>query len=211
MLLALVLLPRETLLDLPFKLRGDLQLLLPIRPGLPARAAHDYVRHGTATLFAALEVATGRVTDQVFERHRHQEFLRCLKRVAKEYRRRHLRPGDANVIRNAGARVSDEVLACLDIARYLLGATGVMVIAQTECRMTTEVDALRSAIRGAGGPDTSGVQLDVAPDLRNDVGLLAEQVDPATGDHLGNFPQAFSHVGLIGAAENLKRASSSAD
>ena len=66
------------------------QPILPIRPGLPERATHDYVRHGTATLFAALELATGRVTDQVFDRHRHQEFLRFLKRVAKAYPRRHL-------------------------------------------------------------------------------------------------------------------------
>src|SRR3989441_3009198 len=64
--------------------------ILPLRPGLPERATHDYVRHGTATLFAALEVATGRVTEQVFDRHRHQEFLRFLKRVAKAYPRRHL-------------------------------------------------------------------------------------------------------------------------
>jgi transposase len=61
--------------------------ILPLRPGLPASRTHDYVRHGTTTLFAALEVATGRVTDACFDRHRHQEFLRFLKQVAKAYPR----------------------------------------------------------------------------------------------------------------------------
>jgi GH15 family glucan-1,4-alpha-glucosidase len=40
----------------------------------------------------------------------------------------------------------------------------------------------------------------------NDVGLLAEQIDPDSGELLGNFPQAFSHVGLISAAINLRNA-----
>ena len=61
--------------------------ILPMRPGLPAKATHDYVRHGTTTLFAALEVATGKVTDACFDRHRHQEFLAFLKLVAKTYPR----------------------------------------------------------------------------------------------------------------------------
>ncbi|HVA10054.1 MAG TPA: glycoside hydrolase family 15 protein, partial [Acidimicrobiales bacterium] len=40
----------------------------------------------------------------------------------------------------------------------------------------------------------------------NDVGLLAEQIEPANGAHVGNFPQAFSHVGLINAALHLAKA-----
>ena len=63
------------------------QPMLPVRPGLPARRTHDYVRHGTTTLFAALEVATGKVTDACYPRHRHQEFLAFLKQVAKAYPR----------------------------------------------------------------------------------------------------------------------------
>ena len=61
--------------------------ILPMRPGLPAKATHDYVRHGTTTLFAALEVATGKVTDACYDRHRHQEFLAFLKVVAKAHPR----------------------------------------------------------------------------------------------------------------------------
>jgi transposase len=64
--------------------------ILPLRPGLPERATHDYVRHGTTTLFAALEIATGKVVDACYPRHRHQEFLRFLKQVAKAYPRRPL-------------------------------------------------------------------------------------------------------------------------
>jgi transposase len=64
--------------------------ILPMRPGLPEKATHDYVRHGTTTLFAALEVATGKVTDACYPRHRHEEFLRFLKHVAKTYPRQRL-------------------------------------------------------------------------------------------------------------------------
>src|ERR687890_2703194 len=63
---------------------------LPTRPGSPERQTFDYVRHGTTTLFAALEVATGRITDACTDRHRHQEFLGFLKQVAAAYPRREL-------------------------------------------------------------------------------------------------------------------------
>ncbi|HVD02794.1 MAG TPA: IS630 family transposase [Candidatus Dormibacteraeota bacterium] len=55
------------------------QPLLPMRPGQVERRTHDYVRHGTTTLFAALEIATGQVTATVKPRHRHQEFLAFLR------------------------------------------------------------------------------------------------------------------------------------
>jgi transposase len=58
--------------------------------GRPEQRTHDYVRHGTTTLFAALEVATGRITNQCAASHRHQEFLAFLKQVAGAYPRRRL-------------------------------------------------------------------------------------------------------------------------
>jgi transposase len=64
--------------------------VLPIRPGVPERQTHDYIRHGTTTLFAALEVATGKITDACYPRHRNEEFLRFLKQVAKAYPRKKL-------------------------------------------------------------------------------------------------------------------------
>lgn len=64
--------------------------MLPVRPGLPARASYDYRRHGTTTLFAALEIATGKVTHLCQPRHRHQEFLRFLRQVTKAYPRQRL-------------------------------------------------------------------------------------------------------------------------
>ncbi len=61
-----------------------------VKPGRPERHTHNYIRHGTATLFAALEIATGQVTDQLTTRHRHSEFLAFLKQVAGAYPRRQL-------------------------------------------------------------------------------------------------------------------------
>jgi len=51
------------------------QPILPLAPGVPERRTHDYMRHGTTTLFAALDVATGKVIGQMHRRHRASEFL----------------------------------------------------------------------------------------------------------------------------------------
>jgi hypothetical protein len=55
--------------------------MLPMMPGAPERRTHDYVRHGTTSLFAALDIATGKVIGQHQRRHRLQEFLRFLKTI----------------------------------------------------------------------------------------------------------------------------------
>ena len=57
---------------------------LPMKPGRCETFTHDYKRHGTSTLFAALNVATGEVIGECKARHRHQEFLAFLKKVDKQ-------------------------------------------------------------------------------------------------------------------------------
>ncbi len=60
------------------------QRALPMGRGHPEGYTHDYVRHGTATLFAALSIADGAVIGSVKKRHRHQEFLEFLRQIDKE-------------------------------------------------------------------------------------------------------------------------------
>lgn len=86
------------------------QPMLPLRPGLPARQTHDYVRHGTTTLFAALEVATGRISaDACYPRHTNEEFLAFLKQVAKAHPRVKLHV----ICDNYGTHSHDNVTAWL--------------------------------------------------------------------------------------------------
>ena len=54
------------------------QPMLPLRPGQAERQTHDYVRHGTLSLFAAYDAATGKVLAHCHRQHRHQEFLKFL-------------------------------------------------------------------------------------------------------------------------------------
>jgi len=64
------------------------QPLLPLRPGIPARQTHDYTRHGTTTLFAALNILDGTVLAQCHPRKRHGEFLAFLTRLDRTIPRR---------------------------------------------------------------------------------------------------------------------------
>lgn len=66
------------------------QPLLPVRPGLPARQTHDYRRSGVTSLYAALEVATGKVLGECRSSHTGADFLAFLKLLAKAYPRKDL-------------------------------------------------------------------------------------------------------------------------
>lgn len=71
--------------------KSQIQALDRTQPGLPLKPSrcgtftHDYKRHGTTTLFAALQVVEGRVIGECYSRHRHQEFLRFLRRLDSEF------------------------------------------------------------------------------------------------------------------------------
>jgi carbonic anhydrase len=78
-----------------------------------------------------------------------------------------LAAGDAKILRNAGARVTDDVLRTLVLAHYLLGVHRVMVVAHTSCRMASGSEAdVHAAIREAGGPDTRSISFLTTDDQR---------------------------------------------
>ena len=83
--------PPDKILVLCIDEKSQIQALDRTQPGLPLKKGrcgtftHDYVRHGTTTLFAALEILEGKVIGQCFPRHRHQEFLRFLRQLDDEF------------------------------------------------------------------------------------------------------------------------------
>jgi transposase len=92
--------------------KSQIQALQRTQPGLPLKKGrcgtltHDYKRHGTTTLFAALDVLAGKVIGDCYKRHRHQEFLRFLRRINREF------PGNAPlhlVMDNYGTHGTAEV------------------------------------------------------------------------------------------------------
>jgi transposase len=97
--------------------KSQIQALDRTQPGLPMKKGrcgtmtHDYKRNGTTTLFAALEVLQGRVIGQCYERHRHQEFLKFLRRLDEEF------PGDVPlhlVMDNYGTHKHPRTVAWLE-------------------------------------------------------------------------------------------------
>jgi len=96
--------------------KSQIQALNRTQPGLPLKKGrcgtmtHDYKRNGTTTLFAALDVLQGKVIGDCHQRHRHQEFLKFLRRIDREF------PGHAPlhlVVDNYGTHGTVEVKAWL--------------------------------------------------------------------------------------------------
>jgi len=83
--------PPEQAIVLCVDEKSQIQALQRTQPGLPLKKGrcgtmtHDYKRHGTTTLFAALDVLAGKVIGDCYKRHRHQEFLRFLRRIDREF------------------------------------------------------------------------------------------------------------------------------
>jgi carbonic anhydrase len=76
-----------------------------------------------------------------------------------------LSKGDAKILRNAGARVTDDVLRTLVLAVHLLGVRRVMVVAHTDCRMSKQTDAaVHAAIRTESGIDTRSLEFGTVDD-----------------------------------------------
>jgi carbonic anhydrase len=76
-------------------------------------------------------------------------------------------PGDAKILRNAGARVTDDVVRGLVMAAHLLDVRRVMVVAHTNCAAASGTDDdIRARISEARGPDTDGIDFLASPDQR---------------------------------------------
>jgi len=108
--------PPEQAMVLCVDEKSQIQALDRTQPGLPMKKGrcgtmtHDYKRHGTTTLFAALELAQGKVVGECYQRHRHQEFLKFLRRLDAEF------PGPVAlhlVMDNYGTHSQPEVRAWL--------------------------------------------------------------------------------------------------
>ncbi len=88
-----------------------------------------------------------------------------------------LSPGDAKILRNAGARVTDDVLRTLVLASYLLDVDRVMVVTHTGCRMSTDGEEdVHAAIRAAGGPDTRSIPFLTSTDQEQSVRADVQRV-----------------------------------
>ena len=103
-----------------------------------------------------------------------------------------LKSGDAKIVRNAGGRVTDDVLATLVIARYLLGVERVMVVEHTDCKMASATDdQVHKAILETSGIDTRSLEFRTMSDqlaaITQDVQRVRSSPYLRQGTEIGGF------------------------
>jgi carbonic anhydrase len=107
-----------------------------------------------------------------------------------------MQAGDAKILRNAGARVTDDVLRTLVLASYLLGVNRVLVMPHTDCRMAiTDESGIHATIRDQFGIDTSSLEFRTVSNQRE---ALAEDVE-----RIRTYPLLQKGVSVAGAIYNV--------
>ena len=107
-----------------------------------------------------------------------------------------MQAGDAKILRNAGGRVTDDVLRTLVLASYLLGVTRVLVMPHTDCRMVCESDSvIHETIKSQHGVDTRSLEFRTVSDQRE-----ALMVDVS---RLRSYPLLKTGVTVAGAIYNV--------
>jgi len=105
--------------------------------------------------------------------------------------------GDAKILRNAGARVTDDVLRTLVLASHLLGVNRVLVMPHTDCRMaSTDEDGIHAAISKKSGVDTRSLDFQTTTDQRG--ALLKDIVK------IESYPLLHDEVRVMGAIYDVK-------
>jgi carbonic anhydrase len=107
-----------------------------------------------------------------------------------------MQAGDAKILRNAGARVTDDVLRTLVLASYLLGVNRVLVMPHTDCRMASADEAtIHATIKDQYGVDTSSLEFRTVSNQRD---ALAEDVA-----RIRTYPLLQKGVSVAGAIYNV--------
>jgi len=108
-----------------------------------------------------------------------------------------LTDGDAKILRNAGARVTPDVLRTLVLAVHLLGVERIMVVAHTDCRMTTATDEdVHRTIAETSGIDTRSIEFHTIADQR---GTLEQDVQ-----RIRSWPYLPGGIGVLGGIYDVR-------
>ncbi|PHX75729.1 MAG: hypothetical protein CK545_03445 [Actinobacteria bacterium] len=107
-----------------------------------------------------------------------------------------MQPGDAKIIRNAGARVTEDVLRTLVLATHLLNVSRILVMPHTDCRMASGTEAeIHAAILEKSGVDTRSIEIRT---VRDPLEALAVDLD-----RIRSFPLLAANIEVAGAIFNV--------